>query len=48
VLFWAFAKNALPRNNGVATFVGLTSGYLIVRLGTDYLNDVDAQISEVD
>lgn len=48
VLMWAFLKNLLPKNNGVTTFVGLTSGYVIVRLTTEYLHDVDAQISEVD
>lgn len=48
VLMWAFLKNLLPKNNGVTTFVGLTSGYVVVRLTTEYLQEVDAQISEVD
>jgi hypothetical protein len=48
VLMWAFLKNVLPKNNGICTFVGLSSGFVIVRLATDYLNEVDAQISEVD
>lgn len=48
VLMWAFLKNLLPKNNGVATFVGLTSGFVIVRLTTDYLSEIDTQISEVD
>jgi hypothetical protein len=45
---WAFLKNVLPKNSGVATFVGLTSGFVAVKLTSDYLSDVDAQISEVD
>lgn len=48
VLLWAFLKNLLPKNNGVTTFFGLTSGYYVVRLATDYLEEVDTQISEVD
>ncbi|CRL08283.1 CLUMA_CG020860, isoform A [Clunio marinus] len=48
VLMWAFAKNILPKNNGIATFVGLSSGFIIVRITSDYLNHVDEQISKVD
>jgi len=48
VLMWAFLKNVLPQNNGVATFVGLTSGFVIVRLTSDYLAEVDSKVSEVD
>lgn len=48
VLMWAFLKNVLPKNCGVATVCGLTSGYIIVKLTSDYLGDVDAKISEVD
>jgi hypothetical protein len=45
---WAFLKNVLPKNNGIATFAGLTSGFVIVKLTSDYLQDVDSQVSEVD
>ncbi|KAG5667918.1 hypothetical protein PVAND_015883 [Polypedilum vanderplanki] len=48
VLMWAFLKNVLPKNSGVATFVGLSTGFVVVKLTSDYLNDIDAQISEVD
>jgi hypothetical protein len=46
VLMWAFLKNLLPKNDGLATFVGLTSGFALVRLTSDYLSEVDA--SQVD
>lgn len=45
---WAFMKNVLPKNCGVATVAGLTSGFVVVKLTSDYLSDVDAQVSEVD
>jgi len=48
VLMWAFLKNILPKNNGIATFVGLSSGFVLVRLTTDYLSEVDGQVSQVD
>ena len=48
VLMWAFLKNVLPKNNGLATVAGLTSGFALVKLSTDYLTIIDSQISEVD
>lgn len=47
VLMWAFLKNVLPNNNSLATFAGLTSGLLLVRVSVDYMNDVD-KANEVD
>lgn len=44
VLMWAFLRNLLPKNNGVATFVGIVTGYGIVKLSTDYLSEVDSQV----
>jgi hypothetical protein len=44
---WAYLKNVLPKNNSLATFVGLTSGLFLVRLATGYMNDVDKD-KEVD
>jgi hypothetical protein len=44
VLLWAYCKNLLPKNNGVATFVGITTGMALVKLTSDYLEDVDSQV----
>lgn len=48
VLMWAYLKNTFPKNCGVATLVGVTSGFIVAKLSIDYLNDIDTQISEVD
>lgn len=42
VLAWALIKSALPRENSLlATVAGLGIGAVIVKVGTDYIDDVD-------
>lgn len=42
VLAWALIKSALPRDNSfLATLAGLTTGALAVKIGTDYIQEVD-------
>lgn len=44
VLLWAWMKGMLPKNNGVLTFAGLTSGFMLARLSADYLENLDSQV----
>ncbi|KAH8263963.1 hypothetical protein KR038_010776 [Drosophila bunnanda] len=42
VLAWALIKSALPKDNALlATLAGLGTGAAIVKVGTDYINEVD-------
>ncbi|EDW02334.1 uncharacterized protein LOC6559737 [Drosophila grimshawi] len=42
VLAWALIKSALPKENSVlATLAGLGTGAVIVKIGTDYIHDLD-------
>lgn len=45
VLGWAVMKSVLPRDNAaVATIAGLATGAVIVKVATDYFEDIDKQI----
>ncbi|XP_037032542.1 uncharacterized protein LOC119071669 [Bradysia coprophila] len=45
ILFWAIARNALPKdNNALSTAVGVASGFAIARLGYDYFSHVDSNV----
>jgi len=42
VLAWALIKSALPQDNALlATLAGLGTGAAVVKLGIDYIQDVD-------
>ncbi|KAH8297215.1 hypothetical protein KR044_007142 [Drosophila immigrans] len=42
VLAWALIKSALPKDNALlATVAGLGTGAAIVKIGTDYIQEVD-------
>ncbi|EDW08325.1 uncharacterized protein LOC6578479 [Drosophila mojavensis] len=42
VLAWALIKSALPKENALlATIAGIGSGAAIVKIGTDYIRDLD-------
>ncbi|XP_068145888.1 uncharacterized protein [Drosophila tropicalis] len=42
VLGWALIKSALPKDNALlATVAGVVTGAAVVKLGTDYIQDID-------
>ncbi|KFB49652.1 AGAP012587-PA-like protein [Anopheles sinensis] len=43
VLVWAVLRSAIPRNQGLSTALGLSSGLLIAKLSYDYLENNDSQ-----
>ncbi|XP_052860528.1 uncharacterized protein LOC128267679 [Anopheles cruzii] len=43
VLVWAVLRSTVPRNQGVATALGLSSGVLMAKLAYDYLKTNDSQ-----
>uniref|UniRef100_A0AAG5DI90 Uncharacterized protein n=1 Tax=Anopheles atroparvus TaxID=41427 RepID=A0AAG5DI90_ANOAO len=43
VLAWAVLRSAIPRNQGLSTALGLSSGLLIAKLSYDYLEHNDSQ-----
>ncbi|XP_050081014.1 uncharacterized protein LOC126568560 [Anopheles maculipalpis] len=42
VLVWAVIRSAVPRNQGLATALGLSSGLLMAKLGYDYIENNDS------
>ncbi|XP_030387109.1 uncharacterized protein LOC115633775 [Scaptodrosophila lebanonensis] len=47
VLAWALIKSALPENNSLlATVAGLASGAIIVKVSTDYIQEVDNKLKK--
>lgn len=44
VLVWAVVRSAIPRNQGLTTALGLSSGVLIAKLAYDYLENNDNQV----
>ncbi|XP_055597022.1 uncharacterized protein LOC129747034 [Uranotaenia lowii] len=46
VLVWAVLRNAIPRNQGLATALGLSSGLVMAKLTYDYLESNDEQLTK--
>ncbi|XP_065073431.1 uncharacterized protein LOC135697580 [Ochlerotatus camptorhynchus] len=44
VLVWAVLRSAIPRNQGLATALGLSSGVVMAKLAYDYLDSNDKQL----